>query len=84
MSIRHLALPASLALALVVGACANTTPSAAEGESVGMDKNAKSAACCAEMDKAACAEAKAKCEATKASCDAAKAECAAEKAKTDS
>lgn len=75
MKIRHLALPAGLALALVVGACANAT-STPEGNSVGMDKDAKPAACCPEMDKAACAEAKAagKCEGTKMSCDKAKAE----------
>jgi len=78
MKMRNLMIPAGLALALVVGACANATssPGTPEGNSVGMDKDAKSAACCPEMDKAACAEAKAagKCEGSKMSCDKAKAE----------
>jgi hypothetical protein len=75
MKIRNLVLPASMALALVVGACANAT-STPEGNSVGLDKDAKPAACCPEMDKAHCAEAKAagKCEGTKMSCDKAKAD----------
>jgi len=87
MSIRNLVIPAGLALALVVGACANTTASSAEGDSVGLDKDAKPA-CCAEMDKAHCEAAKAagQCETGKSCCDKAKAECEAAKAapKTDS
>ncbi|HZL99959.1 MAG TPA: hypothetical protein VFD43_06880 [Planctomycetota bacterium] len=88
MSIRNLVLPAGLALALVVGACANTTSSSAEGDSVGLDKDAKPVSCCPEMDKAHCDAAKAagKCEGTKMSCDSAKqAECEAKAApKADS
>ena len=77
MSIRNLVVPAGLVLALVVGACANSEPSSEWGTSVGLDKNAKSGACCPEMDKAHCEAAKAagKCEGNKGSCDAAKAAC---------
>ena len=82
MSIRNLVLPAGLALAMVVGACAGKTESSPWGDSVGLDKNAKPASCCPEMDKTACEEAKAagKCAGSKMSCDAAKAACEASKA----
>lgn len=87
MKIRNLVLPAGLALALVATACASKE-SSPWGDSVGMDKNAKAAGCCAEKDKA-CAEAMSHCSASKESCEKAKAECEAAKAaeaakKTDS
>jgi len=88
MSIRNLVLPAGLVLALVTGACASKTDSSPWGDSVGMDKNAKSAACCPEMDKSHCEAAMSKCSASKESCEKAKAECEAAQAaaakKTDS
>jgi len=88
MTLRNILLPAGLVLALVVGACSNATTSSPWGDSVGLDKDAKPAACCPEMDKAHCEAAKAagKCEGSKMSCDAAKAACEASKAapKTDS
>ena len=73
MKIRNLVLPAAMALALVVGACSSQWE-ATEGQSVGMDKDAKAAACCPKMDKAHCEAAKAagKCEGSKMSCDKAK------------
>jgi hypothetical protein len=88
MTLRNILLPAGLVVALVAGACSNATTSSPWGESVGLDKDAKPATCCPEMDKAHCEAAKAagKCEGTKTSCDAAKkAECQAKAgAKTDS
>jgi len=88
MKIRNLVLPAGIALALVVGACASKE-SSPWGDSVGMDKNAKSESCCGEKDKADCAAAMSHCNGSKASCEKAKAECEAAKAaegakKTDS
>jgi hypothetical protein len=76
MSIKNLVLPAGLMLAMAVGACANAT-SATEGNSVGLDKDAKPASCCPEMDKAHCEAAKAagKCDGSHGSCEAAKAAC---------
>lgn len=79
MRFKTLLIPAGLMLVMALGACANTesTESTATGNSVGLDKNAKAASCCPEMDKAHCAAAKAAgaCEGSKASCDAAKAAC---------
>ena len=69
MSLAKILLPASLALAVTLGACAHTATSVTDEQSVGFDANAPAAECTAS--KAECSEAKAKeCpEAMKACCE---------------
>jgi hypothetical protein len=74
MTLAKILLPASLALAVTLGACAHTSTSTTEESSVGYDANAPAVECSAS--KAECSEAKMKeCSEAMKACSEKKTEC---------